>query len=235
MKILLSFLVVATSLIAQEFYAVVQPIETFNVKSAVSGQVTFVNSDKEKQNIKNKYIVRIDDAIDKIDLKQSKNKLRNLEQILKLQKETLASYNKVKSKSKVEKDAQKITVLNTSSSISDLKVKIETLEDKIAKKNVLGNDIYLSDILVEVGDYVNPGTPLYTAYDMSKAKLEIYIPISNANQYKNKTIYINGEKTDLKIDKISSVADTKHISSYKAEILFHDVTEFSKLVKVEFK
>jgi multidrug resistance efflux pump len=220
---------------ASEFYAVVQPIKTFNVKSAVSGQVTFVNIDREKQNINNKYILRIDDAIDKVDLQQSKSKLRNLEQILKLQKETLASYNKVKSKSKVEKDAQKITVLNTSSNISDLKVKIATLEDKIAKKNVVGNKIYLSEILVEVGDYVNPGTALYTAYDMSEGKLEIYIPISKIEDYKNKSIFLDGKKTDLKIDKLSKVADTKHISSYKAEIFLKNVKKFSKLVKIEFK
>jgi multidrug resistance efflux pump len=220
---------------ASEFYAVVQPIKTFNVKSAVSGQVTFVNTDREKQNINNKYILRIDDAIDKVDLQQSKSKLRNLEQILKLQKETLASYNKVKSKSKVEKDAQKITVLNTSSNISDLKVKIATLEDKIAKKNVVGNKIYLSEILVEVGDYVNPGTALYTAYDMSEGKLEIYIPISKIEDYKNKSIFLDGTKTDLKLDKLSSVADTKHISSYKAEIFLQNVKKFSKLVKIEFK
>jgi multidrug resistance efflux pump len=220
---------------ASEFYAVVQPIKTFNVKSAVSGQVTFVNTDREKQNINNKYILRIDDAIDKVDLQQSKSKLRNLEQILKLQKETLASYNKVKSKSKVEKDAQKITVLNTSSTISDLKVKIATLEDKIAKKNVVGNKIYLSEILVEVGDYVNPGTALYTAYDMSEGKLEIYIPISKIEDYKNKSIFLDGTKTDLKLDKLSSVADTKHISSYKAEIFLQNVKKFSKLVKIEFK
>lgn len=235
MKILLSFLFIVSALVAQEFYAVVQPIKSYNVKSAASGQVKFVNTNREKQQIKNKYIVQLDDALDRIDLKQSKNKLANIEEILKLQKETMNSYNSVKSKSKVEKDAQKITVLNTMSTISDLKVKVKTLEDRIAKKNVVGNNIYLSEVLVEVGDYVNPGTPLYTAYDLSSAKLEIYIPIAKANEYKNKTIYLDGKATTLKIDKLANVADSKHISSYKAEIFLTDVKQFSKLVKIEFK
>lgn len=235
MKIVLSFLALTVSLLAQEFYAVVQPIKTFNVKSSVSGHVTFVNSAMEKQNIEKNFIIRIDDSIDKIDLQQSKIKLKNLQKILELQQETLESFNKVKSKSKIEKDTQKIVVLNTSLTISDLKVKIANLKDKIEQKNIIVKQKYLSDILVEVGDYVNPGTPLYTAYDLTSAKLEIYIPIAKADEYQNKSIYIDGKKTNLKIDKLSSVADTKHISSYKAEVFLNDIKQFSKLVKIEFK
>ena len=235
MKILLSFLFMIVSLVANEFYAVIQPIKTYNVKSSVSGAVVFANSKREQQIINNKFIVRIDDKINKIELAQARFKLRNLEEILKLQKETLESYNKVASKSKVEKYAQKITLLNTLNSISDLKVKIKILEDQIVKKNISANGVFLSEVLVEKGDYVNPGTALYTAYDLSSGKLEIYIPIDKAKEYKNKTIYIDGKKTDLKINKLSRVADSKHISSYKCEIILKDVKEFSKLVKIEFK
>ena len=235
MKILLSFLFTIVSLVANEFYAVIQPIKTYNVKSSVSGAVVFANSKREQQIINNKFIVRIDDKINKIELAQARFKLRNLEEILKLQKETLESYNKVASKSKVEKYAQKITLLNTLNSISDLKVKIKILEDQIVKKNISANGVFLSEVLVEKGDYVNPGTALYTAYDLSSGKLEIYIPIDKAKEYKNKTIYIDGKKTDLKINKLSRVADSKHISSYKCEIILKDVKEFSKLVKIEFK
>jgi hypothetical protein len=88
---------------------------------------------------------------------------------------------------------------------------------------------------VEKDDYVNPGTLLYEAKDLSKGKLEIYVPIGDVEAIKTKTIYIDGEKTDLKINKIYDVADSKHISSYKCEIIINNPKTFSRLVKIEFK
>ena len=71
--------------------------------------------------------------------------------------------------------------------------------------------------------------------DLSKGKVEIFIPISDAKTISNKIIYIDGVKTKLKIAKLYDVADTKHISSYKCEINIPNPKQFSTLVKVEFK
>jgi hypothetical protein len=73
------------------------------------------------------------------------------------------------------------------------------------------------------------------AKDLSKGKLEIFLPINSANSYTNKTIYLDSVKTDLKINKIYKVADSKNISSYKCEIIIPNPKKFSKLVKIEFK
>jgi len=90
-------------------------------------------------------------------------------------------------------------------------------------------------LYVKKGDYVNPGTLLYTAYDLSSAKVEVFVPIKQADTLKNKTIYINDKKTNLKINKMHNVADTKHISSYKCEIILNKPTKFSEVLKVSFK
>ena len=66
-------------------------------------------------------------------------------------------------------------------------------------------------------------------------KLEVFLPINEIESFKRKTIYLDGTKTNLKISKISKVADEKNISSYKAEIFIKNPKTFSKLVKVEFK
>lgn len=78
-------------------------------------------------------------------------------------------------------------------------------------------------------------TLLYEAKDLSKAKLEIFIPINDVESLMSKTIYLDNEATDLKIDKVYKVADATHISSYKAEIIVNNPKQFSKLVKIEFK
>lgn len=235
MKIFILFIITLTSMFSSQFYAVVQPIHTYNIKSSVSGTVTNVYDNLEAKIAKNDYIVKIDSEIDKVELKQSKIKLNNLKEILKIEKDTLKSFNRVSSKSKFDKDNQNIKVLNISSSISDMEIKIATLNDKIAKKNIKVKNQYIAEILVEKGDYVNPGTALYTSYDISKSKLEIFLPIDDANNYKSKTIYLDDKKTNLKINKLYKIADSKHISSYKCEIILDSKHKFSKVIKVTFK
>ncbi len=234
-KLVSSLLLLSTLGFASEYYAKIEPISTYNVKSSVSGKVVYVNKSTESANITKETIIKIDANVNKIDLKQSKIKLNGLKDILTIEKSTLNSFKKVSSKSRFDKDNQRIKILNVTSSISDLETKIATLNDLIKNKILKEQNKYIYNIAVEIGDYVNPGTLLYTAMDLTKGKLEIYIPISKANDIKTKTIYINDVKTALKISKLYTVADTKHISSYKCEINIPTPKEFSLLTKIEFR
>jgi len=234
-KILLSFLIPCTFVLASEYYAKVEPIHTYKVKASVSGKVVKANTEFESKFIKKALIVKLDDQVNQIDLKQSKLKLDNLKEIQRLEQENLERFKKVSSKSKFDRDAQRIKILNADSSVNDLETKVATLQDTIANKNLVEQNRYIYEIAVEVGDYVNPGTHLYTAMDLSKGKLEIFIPIDQTEGIKEKTIYIDGEKTDLKISKLYTVADSQHISSYKCEIILPEPKNFSLLAKVEFK
>lgn len=234
-KTIVNLLLLSVVAYANEYYAKIEPFNTYNIKSAVSGKVIYVNNDIESKNIKKETIIKIDDKVNKIDLKQSKIKLESLQQVLQIEQNTLKSFKRVSSKSQFDKDNQKIKILNIQSSISDLKTKIETLKDTIEKKQNIEKNRYIYNIAVEEGDYVNPGTLLYTAMDLRNGKLEIFIPIQDAKTIKNKSIFIDGKQTNLKISKIYKVADSKHISSYKCEIILPNPENFSKLVKIEFK
>lgn len=218
-----------------EYYAKLNPINTYTVKSAVSGKVIYVNDEIKSNTAKKSTIVKIDSQVDMIDLKQSQLKLKNLNETLKIQKGILKSFQRVSSKSQFDKDNQKITILNIASTISDLKTKIATLQDQIEKKTLHEVKNYIYDIAVEVGDYVTPGVLLYNSMDLSAGKLEIYIPISDVDTIKSKKIFLDGKETDLSISKLYSVADSTHISSYKCEIIVPTPTKFSNLVKIEFK
>jgi hypothetical protein len=237
MKNLIVFLFFTTAtLFANEYYAKVEPIHTYKVKASVSGMVDYVNKDLESKSFKeSKLIVKIDDAVNKIDLQQSEAKLKALIEVQKLEEENLERFKQVSSKSKYDKDNQRIKILNAVSTVSDLKTKIATLKDTIDNKNLYEKNLYIYEIVVEEGDYVTPGTHLYTAMDLSAGKLEIFIPIDQASTIKTKTIYIDGKATELKISKLYDVADEQHISSYKCEIVLPEPKSFSSLRKVEFQ
>jgi len=217
------------------FYSIAKPLHSYSVKSEVNGRVVYVNDLIEGKFAKNSKIVKIDDAYDKVELRQLKKKLRNLDLMVDIEERNYLNISKLSFKSQLEKDNQLTKQLNLESQKIDLIIRINKLKQTIANKTLKEKKNYIYDIFVEVGDYVNVGSKLYDAHDLSKAKLEIYIPISQANDIKNKTIFLNGKKTTYKIDKIYKVADIKHISSYKCVILIDKVEQFSKLIKVEFR
>jgi hypothetical protein len=225
-----------TQIFAISYYSKIEPISIYKVKSAVSGKIVYINKDIESLNINSKkIIVKIDSKVNQIDLEQSKLKLSQLKEILNIENGILKSFKKVSSKSKFDKDNQKIKILNISSNITDLETKITTLKNTISNKILTEKDRYIYNIAVDIGDFVNMGTLLYTTMDISKGKLILYIPIDEASTIKSKTIYINDKKTDLKISKLYQIADLIHISSYRCEIDIPNPKIFSKLVKIEFK
>ncbi len=235
MNKLLAFLLLSSLAFGQEFYSMINPIKTFSVKSSVSGEVVYVDKSLEKKYVNNARIVQLDDSLDSINLEQTKIKLANLKEVYEIESGILDSYNKVSSKTKIDKDAQQIKILNMGSSIADMEMQVANLKNNIAKKSIQIKKIYLSSVEVEVGDFVTAGALLYKGYDLSSGKLEVFLPINEIESFKKKTIYLDGVKTNLKISKISKIADEKNISSYKAEIIIKNPKTFSKLVKVEFK
>ena len=235
MKIFLLSAIMITSIFANEYYAKLEPIESYQVKAAVAGKVIFSNSQIEGLKADNTTIVELDSSVDKVELEQSKNKLKFIDEMLKIEQNNYDRLNQVTSKSAFEKDTQKLKVINLESSKADMLIKIENLKDTISNKKLVEKSNYIFNIAVKEKDYVTPGTLLYEAKDLSKGKLEIFVPIAQIEEIKNKEIYLDGIKSDIKISKIYDVADSTNISAYKVELILNDVKTFSKLVKIEFK
>ncbi len=235
MKVLLFCFLLINSLMASEYYAKLEPFENYKVKSSVSGKVTFSNEKIEGSFANNSVVVQIDSKVNKIELEQLKKKLKLFNEMIKIENTNYKRLKSISSKSAFEKDTQKLKVVNLESSKADIIVKIETLKDSISNKKLVEKSNYIFNISVKKDDYVTPGTLLYESKDLSKAKLEFFVPISNVESIKNKVIYLDGKKTDLKINKVYEVADASHISSYKVQIVLDSVKVFSRLVKIEFK
>ena len=195
----------------------------------------YSNSKIEGLKANNSTIIEIDSMVNKVDLEQSKNKLKYIDEMIQIEKNNYDRLNQVSSKSAFEKDTQKLKVINLESSKADMIIKIETLKDTISNKKLVEKSNYIFNIAVKDGDYVNAGTLLYEAKDLSKGKLEIFVPIAQIDEIKNKEIFLDGEKSNIKISKIYEVADATNISSYKVELILENIKTFSRLVKVEFK
>ncbi|MBU3015529.1 HlyD family secretion protein [Poseidonibacter lekithochrous] len=235
MKILILCFILFNAVFAAEYYAKLEPIESYKVKAAVAGKVIFSNTDIEGFNANNSTIVELDSTVNQMDLQQSRSKLKFIDEMITIETNNYNRLKKVSSKSAFEKDTQKLKVINLKSSKADMIIKIENLKDTIKNKKLIEKSNYISMISVKEGDYVSPGTLLYESKDLSKAKLEIFVPILEAEKLKDKTVYLDGSKSDVKINKIFNIADSQNISSYKVELLVPNVKTFSRLVKIEFK
>ena len=257
-------LILPISMLAKVHYAKVEPYESVVLKSAVSAQVVKVDLDAEGKMISDAVVIHLDDHLDRADLNASRKSLGLLQTMLGINEEIVISLadalkrqrgyfqriNKLTTASRTQKDnafsgyvSAKNQYLSTKEKIEtlkkqilDMEYKIERLKDSIAKKNIRLKKRYLYKLAVRRGDFVNPGSALATIQDQSRGKLTLFLESSELNDVQKKSVFIDGEKTDYRVDKIWHVADEKFISSYRAEIYIEaPQSHFSKLVKVELR
>jgi len=263
MKIIFLLFFISSLLFSNVYYSKVKPYEIRNISANVSGLVVFSDEDMLGKRLSSTSYIKIDSSLDKKELKSTKEKLVSLNAILKSNSVILENTEKLlekkrknyeriaslKIKSDVEKNREfydlilsenqylsiKKEIDNYKINILDLKFKIAFLEKKISDKNLKAKDFVLYALLVKEGQVVNISTPLAKVADISKAKLTIFLDSEDMLEYKSKFLYIDGVKTDYKIDRIINIADSKNISKYKAEIIIKSPKVFSKLVKVELR
>ena len=263
MKLLLLFLT-PILLFSKVHYAKVEPLETITLKAAVSAQVTLTKTSLEGTKIHNSTIIKLDDKLDHIKIKSSKESLKLIQSMIRTNQQILSSLNEsmsrqeayygrisnIGSASKTQKDNAFYAYTNSQTQYFstkekidslkkqklDLKYEIARLQDSISKKSISIKNKFLDKLLVSAGDFVNMGTPLAKVQDLSSAKLVLFLEAKELEDIKSKTIYIDDEASDYKVTKVWQVADEKFISSYRTEIRIQNPKKnFSKLLKVEFK
>jgi multidrug resistance efflux pump len=258
----LTILLFLTSItFAKTYYSKIEPYELRYIASNVSGLVEYVDEDLIGKKLSSEPYIKIDAQLDKQELKYVKEKLRTLqntvlvnEKILKNMQETLLkkreNYKQIenlKIKSRVEKDREFYDLVASENSylatqkeinslktqIADLKLRKAQLQRSIKDKYFTNKGFVLYSIDVKVGQVVNPSTPLAKIADTSKAILTIYLDEDDLEKLNDKVIYIDDKKTNYKITRLSSIADTKNISKYKAQIIIKAPKIFSKLAKID--
>jgi len=235
MKLLL-LLLSPLLLFAKVHYAKVEPYESVILKSAVSALVMDVDLEAEGSVVDQKRVIYLDDRLDNINLKTSKENLLIIHETLKRQESYFQRINKLKTTSTAQKDNAFYSFASSKTQYLDMQYKIAQLEDSISKKSIVLNNQYLYNLMVRKGDFVNPGTALAEVQDATKAKLVLFLEPEELEQIDQKSVYLNGKKTEYIVNKVWKVADEKFISSYRAEIYMPAPSgAFSKLMKVEIK
>ena len=131
MKILIFLVVSLNLLLAEVYYARVEPFESYSIKASASGEVTFSNLDIEGKFSKNELIIQIDDKVNKIDLKNSREKLsilkdnlkvlneeiENFQEMVRIKEDNYKKTKKLKTKSKIEKDLALYDLLNSKNAL----------------------------------------------------------------------------------------------------------------------
>ncbi len=263
MKILL-LLFTPLFIFAKVHYAKVESYESIVLKSAVSALVLDVDLESEGTMVHGKRVIYLDDKLDQVNLTSSKKSVtllqqmhdinhdiaQSLEETVKRQEGYFNRINKLTTASKTQKDnayssftsaktqylGTREKIINLETQILDMEHKVAQLEDSIRKKSLILENKYLYKLMIRKGDFVNPGSPLAQIEDISKAKLVLFLEPEELTDIDQKSVYLNGEKTEYKVDKVWKVADEKFISSYRAEIYIPTPKGiFSKLMKVEIK
>jgi len=263
MKIFLLFLT-PLLIFAKVHYAKLEPYESVVLKSAVSGLVVEVDLDAEGTLVNDKRVIHIDDALDKTNLKDTRQSIELLKQMLGINQEIASSLaglvkrqegyfqriSKLSTASKTQKDnayssfssaktqylSTKEKIVSLEKQILDMKYKVSQLEDTLVKKSIIPQNKYLYALIVREGDYVAPGSALAQIQDASRAKLVLYLEPEELKEVSKRVVYLNDKRTEYKVGKVWRVADEKFISSYRAEIYIPaPKNEFSKLIKIELK
>ncbi len=235
MKLLL-LLLSPLLLFAKVHYAKVEPYESVILKSAVSALVMDVDLEAEGSLVDQKRVIYLDDHLDKINLKTSNENLLIIHETLKRQEAYFQRIDKLNTTSTTQKDNAFYSFSSAKTQYLDMQYKVAQLEDSISKKSIVLNNKYLYKLMVRKGDFVNPGTALAEVQDATKAKLVLFLEPEELDNIDEKNVYLDGEKTEYKVNKVWKVADEKFISSYRAEIYMPAPKDlFSKLIKVEIK
>ena len=252
-----------TLLFAEIYYSKVEPIEIMDIHSNVTGLVLKTDEDLIGKKLSKKPYIYIDSELDTKELFLLKDKifylkkiiltnekvLENLKENLKRKKENYEKIKSLKIKSSVEKDREfynlkssenlflntKKEILNLKVQITDLNLRYSQLQRNISDKTLIADGFVLYNLLVKPGKVVVKSTLLAQIADVSKAKLTIYIDKNDVENAKEMIVYIDDKKTDYKITRLLTIADSKNISKYKAEIIIESPKVFSNLVKIELK
>lgn len=235
MRYLVFLLFSSVLLFANKSYmATIQPVQTYTLFAQASGVITKLDNRVEHTVYKGE-LLTIDDSLEHIQLEAFKSQLDIYTTQLDIRNSLYEKAKTITGKSQTQIDELHLSALDMRYKTNDLKRQIKELQRTIDNKHIKVDNLYIKTLHVNKLDFVNAGTQLATLEDTSKAKLIVYVHKDEIKDLKNKTIYIDGNKSKTaKLIKLDSTTDTVYVSSHKAEIHLNS-TEFGRVVKVEFR
>ncbi len=234
---------------ADVYYAKAEPYQEHIIKANVSGRVIKADERIEGRVATQAAIIEIDSAEDQKNAALLGRKIALMEDVVKSDKAVYEkrrayyrSIKDLKTKSQTNRDsafyaqaAAQQTWQNALMQLDDLKYALFTTQKRLKEKRILFPGWYVYKLHVKAGDYVAMGTPLVTVADISQTKLTFYLSAEDAKSYAQKQLYIDDQASDAKIENVWRIADSEHLSSYRATVTLEAKEQLSRLVKIELK
>lgn len=233
MRIFLIFFTLLTWGFAKSYMATIEPVHAYTIYAQAAGEIVKLDENDEKKVI-NKELIHIDSKIESLRMKSYKEQLKHYKEEEKIHQRLYDNSKNIRGKSKTEKDTLLLALLAQQTKVSELELKIAELQDTLDKKRIFIRGLYLKELYVNLHDYVSVGTKVAQVYDISKGKMTLYIHKDDIKEIKEKKIYIDGVESSAVISKLDMTLDETYVSSYKAELVTHDIS-FGKLVTIEFR
>ena len=222
-------------LFASVYKAKVQPYEQVTLSAEVSGRIVKLDQKDELKMLDKKVLV-IDHALQSQELKNTKAKLKLLQNQIAIKQ---GQYNRIKNlqgQSRTTKERYKSELLNYKMQAMDLKNAIARLQDIISKKEISLHQQYLKQLYVKEGAFVAPGSRLMDVEDQSASRIVIFIDAKDRTDIEKKTILINGKNDhSYVIEKVGDSTDAQYLSSYRVELVKSGKAHFGEIVTVEIK
>lgn len=237
---IIALLFLLPNIILASYMAEIKPYEKQQIKSEVSGKIIFLDKSKEFSIINTKSKVLVVDSFDeKLALENLKKRLVIQKEIFDIRKKNYENKSKVKQISLYDKSLEKVNYLTLEENILNIKKDIKNNENIIKKKVFYVKNSYIGKIYKNSKEYVQVGENIFDLYDFSKLKIELYLKEDELKNLDKKTIYIDNEKSDFYVWKVSKIKDLKRVSKYKV-ILLKENKNLSKkvlgqIVNVEIK
>jgi len=239
MKNILLLSLIAITLNATEYFTTIEPYEKHVISSQVEGKVTFIDKSKEYKFIdKNTPVIKLDTKDELIRINSLKHSIKLQKNLIAIKEQNYKNKAKVKQLSIYNKNQEKLYFLEAKQTLEQLQRDLLLQNNIIDKKIFNVKNRYIDKLLVSYDEYITVGTELFTLYDFSKLKLEIFVRDKEIDSIKNKTIFIDDKKSKFKIEKISQVRDEQRVSAYRVVLSKPNSNKniyFGKVVKVEFK
>jgi len=240
LKITFTLFCLVSIINASTYLAKIEPYDFYQIKSSLSGIVTFVNKQSEFSFIKQKLLlIHLDTKHEDIFLENLEHSLKVQMEIQNIHQQNFKKKSKVKHISEYEKSQEKLLLLNSKQTLLNIKKDIKKSTYQKDKKTFFVENLYLNEIFVNKSEFVDVGDLLYELYDISKIKLTLFMKAEDMSLLKNTTLYVNNIKNDFTIEKVAKVRDMKRVSTYKVILIKSNFDrkniEFGQIVTVEFK
>ena len=239
MKTILLMLLLLNPLFALEYFAKIEPIKSYKIGSDIQGKVSYASDDKEFSFIKNStLLLQIESQQEDIELNALEQSLTIQSEIFQIKEQNYQSKAKVKQLSTYEKNSEKLEYLQAKQTIVDIQKSIATLKNQKIKKEFSLKKKYLTKLYFKKGEIVNIGDLLYESHDLSQLKITLFVKADLLPTIKQKSIYIDGKKSDFTLLKVSKLKDKHRVSTHEVILSSKNNKKdfvFGKIVKVEFR